>query len=148
MHTAFIKGSEKMAIYNSFNDKQWKELITAIKQGGGGGGGGGEGITIIDAGIDETTGYFYRKYSDGWVEQGGVYIPVSMWMRDNHVILPVEMADTNYIILANEKSQGDGYSISNTVLTSATSTTEISLCYFNGGTVPIAWQVSGYSKEN
>lgn len=51
---------------------------------------------------------WYRKYSDGWVEQGG---RVSGWnARENvgSITLPVEMADTNYVVLTKAKSnRGD-----------------------------------------
>lgn len=43
---------------------------------------------------------WYRKYSDGWVEQGGYYYKGSSVAGNNTITLPVEMADTNYTVLS------------------------------------------------
>jgi len=36
---------------------------------------------------------WYRKYADGWVEQGG-----KDWLENNTITFPVTMADTNYYV--------------------------------------------------
>jgi hypothetical protein len=38
---------------------------------------------------------WYRKYASGWVEQGGVNINST---QDYQVILPIPMADVNYVV--------------------------------------------------
>jgi hypothetical protein len=47
---------------------------------------------------------WYRKYADGWVEQGGV---TSGNSNPKSVTFPVEMADTNYHVLGNIKNSTD-----------------------------------------
>lgn len=46
---------------------------------------------------------WYRKYADGWVEQGGKTLASIYWYKngfDYSVKLPVRMKDTNYHVLA------------------------------------------------
>lgn len=48
---------------------------------------------------------WYRKYSDGWVEQGGI-------TTDNEGtvhLLPVEMSDANYTLIVMNKTVGSYY---------------------------------------
>ena len=47
---------------------------------------------------------WYRKYADGWVEQGGYTITNT---NPRTVTFLVEMADTNYQVLANVKNATD-----------------------------------------
>ena len=47
---------------------------------------------------------WYRKYADGWVEQGGVNSWTGVASKTVTITLPVEMADTNYTALAIPKS--------------------------------------------
>lgn len=50
---------------------------------------------------------WYRKYSDGWVEQGG--IATTDGSNPTPITLPVEMADANYIPFIQGRTQADGY---------------------------------------
>ena len=80
---------------------------------------------------------WYRKYADGWVEQGGL---------KNHstgtidITLPITMADTNYSVLG---SFGTGYSAANNnnFVLVAYSTTVIRLTDNNAGSM--YWFVAG-----
>lgn len=36
-------------------------------------------ITVIESSYDTTTKRWYRKYSDGWIEQGGYYEVAGTW---------------------------------------------------------------------
>ena len=40
---------------------------------------------------------WYRKYKSGWIEQGGKYTTTT---QDHTIVLPVEMSDANYTVLA------------------------------------------------
>lgn len=83
---------------------------------------------------------WYRKYSDGWVEQGGVTsgAPAS-------VMLPVEMADTNYSIMgcSRNAASGSGWFSADTITTTGFS------CNLQYGTgqqaagTSIQWEVRG-----
>jgi len=44
--------------------------------------------------------YWWRKYSDGWIEQGGQVTRTNAWLNYN-LTLPVAMADTNYTITSS-----------------------------------------------
>ena len=82
---------------------------------------------------------WYRKYADGWVEQGGITATTT----DTTVSLPVEMADTNYSIIATSyKADAGSSNASNNGLTVGQRTTttfyivlQEQRAYF--------WQVSG-----
>ncbi len=76
---------------------------------------------------------WYRKYSDGWVEQGGITTTTGS------VTLPVEMADTNYTVTA-----GFYYSAASTwnagsIRPSTTTTLGVNLNNANS----LTWEVKG-----
>ncbi len=80
---------------------------------------------------------WYRKYADGWVEQGGIttndeYTPV---------ILPIPMQDTNYILLG----QCEGLVVGNYnfVVMAKTATSFTADASYGGGVKRASWQVSG-----
>ena len=60
----------------------------------------GKGVVCVESG---TSGNFwYRKYADGFIEQGGILVPSS---GDNNylevtVTLPIAFSNTNYIVLS------------------------------------------------
>lgn len=76
---------------------------------------------------------WYRKYADGWVEQGGV--------GQGKITLPVPMADTIYSILAVRHSEQADY------ITTAipVSTTQVQI-NIGGGTAAY-WRVCGYAAS-
>ena len=52
----------------------------------------------------DQNGYtWYRKWSDGWVEQGGYFAAV---VNQTQINLPIEMSDANYIILLGQVAGG------------------------------------------
>lgn len=80
---------------------------------------------------------WYRKYADGWVEQGGIttndeYTPV---------ILPIPMQDTNYVLLG----QCEGLAVGNYnfVVIAKTTTSFTADASYGGGVKRASWQVSG-----
>ena len=82
---------------------------------------------------------WYRKYSDGWVEQGGVVLANTG--TSGTVILPVAMADTYYTVTANNGNNGaNNYFCVN--MTNAASTTQIS--WLKSATnMACSWEVKG-----
>ena len=58
---------------------------------------------------------WYKKYSNGWVEQGGTFTS----LYDQAVTLIVPMKDTNYTILTSKKNMGSAVVIVNTVTTTS-----------------------------
>lgn len=83
---------------------------------------------------------WYRLYSDGWVEQGGVGRTGSTYGR---ITLPIEMANTHYTVTTSPNGTSGNYSISiNNITTtgfmqnnSATDVTDQS------------WRVSGMAAQ-
>lgn len=94
---------------------------------------------------EENGWIWYRKYKDGWVEQGG-YMPNA---ANTIVNLPVEMADLNYT--ANKTINNDYSGNTNgaqwgPVSIFKISTTQIRLNYGNAGNMQ-SWVVMGLSKQ-
>lgn len=89
---------------------------------------------------------WYRKYSDGWVEQGGIGTLVNSSYTAN---LPVEMADTNYFYSFNAAVVPVNTAVAGRKCTTKT-TTSITIVgtYVSGGVTNydqggVVWQVSG-----
>ena len=83
---------------------------------------------------------WYRLYASGWVEQGGVSNG-----RVGTVVLPVEMADTNYTLVCSgvyESRTNTNVAYWSAVSGDRTSTTTITLGQ-TGGFSTMGWQVSG-----
>ena len=59
------------------------------------------GVGVISASYTSGTSW-YRKWSDGWVEQGGTFTS----LYDQAVTLIVPMKDTNYTILTSKTNMG------------------------------------------
>ncbi|MCQ2075944.1 MAG: hypothetical protein MJZ20_02775 [Bacteroidaceae bacterium] len=91
----------------------------------------------------EENGYtWYRKYADGWVEQGGNAVN----QKPATITLPVEMADTNYTLVATgfleSRTNTNGARWSD-VSAWITSTTTITM---GGTTLGMCWEVKGMAK--
>lgn len=91
---------------------------------------------------------WYRKYSDGWVEQGG-RLTGSMSSGFNTVTLLVEMQDNNYTVFATNIStytEGTGsshaYVMAKAGVVNSLTTTSIGVFSQNSGE-RYSWQVSG-----
>ena len=90
---------------------------------------------------------WYRKYSDGWVEQGGFYDKGSVvtdWPSLT-VTYPITMADTNYVLLTQAgRNNADTTKINNqSFVISRTINAFITEVYGDGGSQFLWWQVSG-----
>ena len=82
---------------------------------------------------------WYRKYSDGWVEQGGIAAAGA-----SSVVFPIEMADTNYCLVSTWRGNNTLHTISSSFSTTGCSLLEGQ--YQTSGralTAPANWQVSG-----
>ena len=102
------------------------------------------GAAIIDTIVafqrpSEDNGYtWYRKYSSGWVEQGGRYTNT----QNISTTMPVEMSDTNYsVVLTYETDSSSTAQYSSVSI--ATSKTTTSFTIRNVGSIFGGWQVSG-----
>ena len=51
-------------------------------------------ISVVESFYDATTKRWYRKYSDGWIEQGGYYEVTGTW--DNYAKFDVTFGDYNF----------------------------------------------------
>lgn len=59
---------------------------------------------VIDSYYDSTTGDWWRKYADGWLEQGGIKDTTGIATNNVSVSLLLPMSDSNYSIQANTVS--------------------------------------------
>lgn len=91
---------------------------------------------------------WYRKYSDGWCEQGGT---VQTGAVKSYVIsLPVEMRDTNYTALISNMYLGDDTDgVADQFLIAGASsygksTTILRISTISNANYALNWQVSGY----
>lgn len=87
---------------------------------------------------------WYRKYSSGWVEQGGTNVNVNE-VSTTVITLPIEMADTYYTALAQNNSLSTASDTENGVGIQRTSTTTVTLFthYVNPNTINVSWEVKG-----
>lgn len=72
------------------------------------------GVGVILASYTSGTSW-YKKYSNGWVEQGGTFTS----LYNQAVTLIVPMKDTNYTILTSKTSWGSAVIIVDTVTTTS-----------------------------
>lgn len=72
------------------------------------------GVGVILASYTSGTSW-YRKWSDGWIEQGGTFTS----LYNQAVTLIVPMKDTNYTILTSKTNMGSAVVIVDTVTTTS-----------------------------
>lgn len=95
---------------------------------------------------------WYRKYADGWVEQGGQFTATSVadgsgTAGNNTINLPITMANDRYWYSANAQVGGSGWEYANGVMLNARATTTITLKVVAGtGDVPLYWEVKGMAQ--
>lgn len=92
---------------------------------------------------------WYRKYADGWVEQGGKQVsPVNAnnWATTT-ITLPVVMANTNYnVYVANCNLTNGAYGSGGAVIQADRTTTSFVYSQYNvngGSDTPLEWEVKG-----
>ena len=69
------------------------------------------GRTIVESWISEDSSMWYRKWSDGWIEQGGR-------TTTSTVNLPIEFTNTGYVVVASGQTSTGNEVISDRTLTS------------------------------
>lgn len=91
---------------------------------------------------------WYRKYADGWVEQGGFNhsINLSSSGSSNMINLPVTMADTNYTAQATLCNQYGGRQVGIVTATSTTTQVNVGGYASSSGSSAVNWQVSGMAQ--
>ncbi len=62
----------------------------------------GSVVTIVSSSYDSTTGSWYRKWSDGYIEQGGIVV-----VSTATVTLPIAFSDANYTIAGTTGKTSD-----------------------------------------
>lgn len=78
------------AIVETLNDKEDRDLKNTDT------GSGADAVIDFQVPTAENDYTWYRKYTSGWVEQGGVEYFTNSSNVVRTITLPVEMADTNY----------------------------------------------------
>lgn len=88
---------------------------------------------------------WYRKYSDGWVEQGGLLpIESSGWRPSRTINLIIEMADSNYFVFWT-----NGYSgyVDHDSAVMARGTTSFTISQYTNYQANANWKVEGISAS-
>lgn len=89
---------------------------------------------------------WYRKYADGWVEQGQKKIQIAHNSK-GLITLPVVMANTDYIAQAgsNQVNSSGTFGANSTVSANAGTTTQVRLGQFNSASanMDVWWEVKG-----
>ena len=107
----------------------------------------GNGTVVVKTGEQKGVNW-YRKYSDGWIEQGGTFTGNG---ASNTVTLNIAFSDTNYTIVTHPKSRPTNATGDNNYLSCIISTTATSFVfsyYDSDGTDkregPVSWYACGY----
>lgn len=97
---------------------------------------------------------WYRKYADGWVEQGGYVASTSTSTTGLAVTLPVAMADANYNVqktIRKAASASSGFNFvwladSESLYTNTTTTVYLSVLSTSNA-LGVSWEVKGMSAQ-
>ena len=100
---------------------------------------------VIDAYNDGTN--WWRKWSDGWVEQGGYITNISGGVKVN---LPLAMSSHIYFYSAISREAGDNANIVNYAPTSTNTVLHLNAIMSNGSWSPvtIVWEVKGQGAQS
>lgn len=100
---------------------------------------------VIDAYNDGTN--WWRKWSDGWVEQGGYITNISGGVKVN---LPLAMSSHIYFYSAMSREAGDNANIVNYAPTSTNTVLHLNAIMSNGSWSPvtIVWEVKGQGAQS
>lgn len=95
---------------------------------------------VVETGQSEDGNQWYRKWSDGWIEQGGIITSGTDATVTVQLIVP--MTTTNYHVLFSESDPTSNSNNSrNATLNRGSRTTTSFICYHNRHTI---WYVYGY----
>ena len=87
---------------------------------------------------------WYRKYADGWVEQGGQFATVDTSYHTESITLSVAMSDANYSCFISCASTGSAYV---PLIQNKTTTGFVAYNVVNATAYAAGWQVSGMSAS-
>ena len=89
-----------------------------------------------------TNGYtWYRKYADGWVEQGG-FLPANT----SSITLPVAMSDANYMFQISGYKRSETSTMTWAYISSNTQTPTNFTIISSGGAR--CWEVKGFAAQS
>lgn len=120
-------------------EKKQLRVHDGVTQGGAG---------IVDPVVDfqvptaQNNYTWYRKYSSGWVEQGGIVQPTSAIVQNHSTTLPVPMADANYTLELTVVTDSLSSSPTYYSLGARTISTTAFTCYM-ASTFSRRWYVAG-----
>lgn len=101
----------------------------------------GHEVIAFQAPTSENNHTWYRKYADGWVEQGQFGYSLAR-NTTTAVTLPVPMANTNYT--GQISGANTTFATASTLAIAANSTTQVNLWNYNGSaTMSVNWEVKG-----
>jgi hypothetical protein len=98
--------------------------------------------TIIEVSDPSLMPSWYRVYSDGWCEQGGIS-PSAGDITNNTITLLKSYKDTNYSIFFAQNAGVEGQ-YTNGCTAKDKTTSSFVLSYRTGGTASFYWQTKGY----
>lgn len=99
---------------------------------------------VVEQGSDEN-GNWYRRFSNGWVEQGGVSIEVPS--DGVNIALPIEFKAAGYWASGTANSTSQKNELGLVCNTSSTTQLTIYLRSYKGGVpnLPVSWEVKGFA---
>ena len=91
---------------------------------------------------------WYRKYADGWVEQGGVFdAPNNTAGVEKTITLPLPMTNDKYTITIGVRNTTNDYNVYLFVATKTSTTVTFKCNIVNAALADQNWQVSGMSAQ-
>lgn len=150
---------EKVALIEKVNDSTiiitqggiTKGSFTLNQSSGGtialdAGGASGHEVIAFQAPTAANNYTWYRKYADGWVEQGGI-TESSAGSTAKNIVFPIEMADTNYTALVTiYGSLPFGDAGNNPGVQNNNTTTGMAI--YSGNTGSLFWEVKGMYAQS
>ena len=99
---------------------------------------------VVDKGETSTT--WYRKYSDGWVEQGGIVNDADFYSNSS-VTFPIPFRDTNYSLCVGSKNNpyNDSSLVSAIFCTKTSNKSSFEIFNYSKVTSNATWFACGYS---
>lgn len=91
---------------------------------------------------------WYRKWSDGWVEQGGRNSVTGYGTTSNsNITLPVEMASDSYDVIATINGAGENVAVGCSVYKLSTKAISLRINYNSSLTRTLSWRVCGMAAS-
>lgn len=97
---------------------------------------------LVDSGTTSTT--WYRKYSDGWVEQGGTMAEVGFYKQQT-IVYPVPFRDDKYALSTEMSKITNNESQYFVLLVKTRDKTSFHVTNNSAENLPASWFACGYS---